>query len=159
MLPIFPQSNGGITKARVDYRFRRSINPQPITVETYIRAGDTWVASGNMSQLSLPNSDIIANLMKEATEREGKVIATDTRIVVTVQNPSVPVLDFIDLPGAESVDHRLTKQLILEQVRAENSESIYLLISDGNARFDHNALWGVVAEANIQVRINYINIL
>ena len=49
------------------------------------------------------------------------------------------------------MDHRLTKQLILEQVRLDGSESLYLLVTDGNARFDHNAIWGVVAETNIQV--------
>ena len=99
MLPIFPQSTGGITKARVEYRFRRTAKSIPIIAETYVRSGGAWAPSGNSTLVSLPNADVVANLIAEAVGREGKEVAVDTKIVITIRNPSVPMLDIIDFPG------------------------------------------------------------
>jgi hypothetical protein len=81
----------------------------------------------------------VRNAMEAAILREHKKlcgISRERMLVLHVQSPSVPTLDFVDLPGLCSMPHKgepkdmpdQTRELIMHFVEAHKQHAVFLLV-------------------------------
>ena len=143
MFPMFPQSEDICTRMRIEVRLRTGAAKAP-RLEVFDLRKNRPVKK--LSRPSIPMEtanidvrDVMDQLLKEQHRATVGVIA-DQKIVLHVQNPHVPTLDLVDLPGvvtAARADEpknmpRQTQDLVTRHIQEHKHHSLFLAVADAN---------------------------
>lgn len=160
-LPLFPKNRTRCTTCPIRVQLRR--NPRQITT-IYIRRRETEEEHpASKSIIAMENICAEVNrLMKwiTTTLEPQVVVSMQYEIVICIQQPFVPNLDVLDLPGLVGANLNTTSQdlvsvtaeLARSVIKKEKDRSVFLLVMDCRTQTNHSIATQLISTGGVEAQ-------
>lgn len=159
-LPLFPKNRTRCTTCPIRVQLRR--NPRQITTVCIRRRETGGEHLNSKSIIAMEHISIQVNrLMTYITTilEPGVLVSTKYEIVICIQQPFVPNLDVVDLPGLVGANLnanqdlvKVTAELANSVITKEKDRSVFLLVMDCRAQTNHTIAMELIRTGRIEAQ-------
>jgi hypothetical protein len=154
LMPIFPRDNAFCTRMPLHVRLRHSETPkmpkmEVVNVETGKTEDGPYLVPVRWAALDVKQK--MLDVLKKESDPDG--VCSNRILVITVEGPTMPSIDLVDMPGLVSSPPELkekTRLIVQKHIRLHQSYSMFLVTVPGDTSPNISIAMDVVQEMSLQ---------